>query len=89
MGPKQVGAGAKIGSLATGYEADISIFRRNGKESAPLLARTPDVSLVMRSGTPLYGDQNVVNDVMGNSTAAKWTFAELPTVCGKRFRFDD
>jgi len=78
-GAEALGAGTKIGTLATGYEADISIFRRNGKKSyrAIIEARTPDVSLVMRSGTLLYGDQNVIKDVLGDASGC-----EMLDVCG-------
>ncbi|HET9620828.1 MAG TPA: lamin tail domain-containing protein [Kofleriaceae bacterium] len=48
----------KIGTLAQGKVADISIFAAHGKSPfrAVLEAESKDVALVMRAGKPLYGD---------------------------------
>ena len=53
---------SKIGSLATGLLADISIFAANGKEPyrSIIEAQPQDVVLVMRGGQVLYGDDAVI-----------------------------
>ena len=54
---------AKIGSLATGHLADISVFAGNGKPPfrSVIEAQPQDVALVMRAGTVLYGDDAAVS----------------------------
>ncbi len=51
-----------IGSLATGYFADISIFTAHGKTAyrSVIEAQAADVALVMRAGKVLYGDDATV-----------------------------
>ncbi len=52
-----------IGTLATGHEADLAVFVGTGKPNpfrAVIEAEPKDVALVMRGGTVLYGDANVV-----------------------------
>ena len=50
-----------IGVLATGHQADISIFAGHGKDYRAVIDAAPaDVALVMRGGKVLYGDDNLV-----------------------------
>lgn len=53
---------AKIGSLAPGLEADISVFDATGREgySALFDGEPASVALVLRSGAALYGDEDTV-----------------------------
>lgn len=52
----------KIGLLAAGHVADITIFRGNGSASfrSVIDAKPQDVALVLRGGTVLYGDTDLV-----------------------------
>ncbi len=51
----------KIGTLAAGKVADISIFAAHGKTyGAVVAAENKDVAMVMRGGKVLYGDDGVV-----------------------------
>jgi imidazolonepropionase-like amidohydrolase len=51
-----------IGVLAAGHLADISIFAGHGKSYRAVIEAAPaDVSLVMRGGKVLYGDDNLVS----------------------------
>ncbi len=54
---------AHLGTLATGYYADISVFAANGKAPfrSMIQAAPEDVALVLRGGTALYGDDAVVS----------------------------
>ena len=68
---------AVIGQLAVGYVADISVFA--GEQQATpfrsvIAAQAQDVALVMRGGTTLYGDDNVVG--------ALATGCDAVSVCG-------
>lgn len=68
----------KIGTLAEGREADISIFAKSGSAAyrAVLDADPEDVVLVMRGGTPLYGDEGLMTN-LGATTGC-----EALDVCG-------
>jgi cysteine-rich repeat protein len=54
-----------IGTLAVGKVADVSIFNgaTNTDYRAILNAQAQDVAMVMRGGTVLYGDENIVQTV--------------------------
>jgi cytosine/adenosine deaminase-related metal-dependent hydrolase len=60
---KVVKMDSKIGTLATGQVADITIVAGNGKAPfrSVIEAAPADVALVLRAGTPLYGDDAVVS----------------------------
>ena len=62
-GAKATGMDAYIGSLSTGKTADIAIFMRNGlgPYEAVVKGNPEDVSLVLRGGDVLSGDENLVN----------------------------
>ncbi len=68
----------KIGTLAEGREADISIFAKSGSAAyrAVLDADPEDVVLVMRGGKPLYGDEGLMTN-LGATTGC-----EALDVCG-------
>lgn len=74
-----VGAGNVVGQLTAGYVADIAIF--DGKTSkdhrAVVDAGVEDVSLVLRGGKPLYGDDELMT---GLGAGACETFSG--NVCG-------
>ena len=67
-----------IGTIATGLVADLAIFdaRTNVDHRAVIDAQAADVVLVLRSGTPLYGD-TVLMDVLPNAGAG----CDLIDVC--------
>lgn len=69
----------RIGSLAVGMEADIAIF--NGAEhkgyQAAIFGAPKDVALVMRGGTPLYGDATVIDGLKAPASC------ESLDVCGE------
>ena len=60
------GAGSQIGLLAPGYVADVAIF--DGSEHpayrAIIEGEPSDVQLVMRAGTPLFGDAAVIEGLV-------------------------
>jgi imidazolonepropionase-like amidohydrolase len=61
----------QIGVLAQGMLADISVFAPQSGLSpfeAVVNAQPQDVALVMRAGTTLYGDDNIVTGLAANST---------------------
>jgi large repetitive protein len=68
----------KIGVLATGRAADISIFNAHGHKDfrAVIDAQPQDVALVMRAGKVLYGDSATVTTIPGA------TGCDTITVCG-------
>ena len=55
--------GDVLGTLATGYVADIAIFDGsvNTDFRAIVAGKPQNVALVMRAGTPIYGDQNILS----------------------------
>lgn len=59
----------KIGVLAAGKVADISIFNAKGKDfyRAVIDAKPEDVVMVMRGGKILYGDKGVVDGLKGSA----------------------
>ncbi len=68
-----------LGMLKPGYVADIAVFdgTTNKGYRAVIDATPPDVALVLRGGTPLYGD-----DALVTSTAVGGTTCEALDVCG-------
>jgi large repetitive protein len=74
----EMGFGNQIGSIAVGMVADIVIFATTGAKdfSVPINAASEDVALVLRGGTPLYGDALLVQAAGGPSTC------EAMTMCG-------
>ena len=63
---------SQLGTLATGKLADISIFAGQSGMTpfqAVLNAQPQDVVLVLRGGTPLYGDDAVITALAANATA--------------------
>jgi hypothetical protein len=77
-GATEMGFGNQIGSIAVGMVADIVIFATSGAKdfSVPINAASEDVALVLRGGTPLYGDALLVQAAGGPSTC------EAMTMCG-------
>ncbi|HEX8791175.1 MAG TPA: amidohydrolase family protein, partial [Polyangiaceae bacterium] len=55
---KSVGFGTQIGTIAPGMVADLVVFAATANKdfSAVVQASNEDVALVLRGGTPLYGD---------------------------------
>jgi hypothetical protein len=71
---------SQLGSLAPNMLADVSLFRENAASNgfrAVLLAQTEDVVLVMRGGTPLYGNSDVLAS-LGSGDGV----CEVLDVCG-------
>jgi len=64
---KSVGFGTQIGTIAPGMVADLVVFATTGNKdfSAVVQASNEDVALVLRGGTPLYGDSLLVQAVGG------------------------
>jgi cytosine/adenosine deaminase-related metal-dependent hydrolase len=62
-GAVSLGVEDQLGRIDTGYIADITVFQRNGKAGyrAVLEANPEDVSLVLRGGKVLYGEQGLVS----------------------------
>src|SRR5580698_4171087 len=77
---KLAGVGDKIGVLAAGYAADITVFARRGESALmALLDAVPgSVRLVVVGGKPMLGDSNLMQKLL---PAKK---LETATVCGFR-----
>jgi hypothetical protein len=75
-----VASGDKIGTLKTGYFADITVW--NGKDKQPfdavIRARTEDVALVLRAGLVLHGEGDLVDALSPDGGAG----CETLDVCG-------
>ena len=76
-----VGAQKQLGQLRAGFLGDIAIFSAVEKEPyrAVIEANVDDTILVLRAGTPLYGDSVLVKNVGGSE-------CETLTVCNVRKR---
>ncbi len=74
-----VGGETAIGMLKPGYVADISVFRDTAGDDhrAVIGANVDDVVLVLRGGTPLYGD-----DALLDTTEVGGQGCETFDVCG-------
>jgi large repetitive protein len=74
---------AALGTLATGKTADIAIFdqRTNAGYLAMLKGRSQDVALVMRGGSPLFGDAELVAGLTSQDAGC-----ETMDVCGSSKR---
>lgn len=70
---KSVGFGAQIGTLAPGMVADLVVFATSGNKdwSAVVQASNEDVALVLRAGTPLYGDTLLVQAAGGTGSTCE------------------
>ena len=71
-------AGNEIGSLASGFYADLLLIRKTGTDpyQALLQAGPADVRLVMIGGKPVYGDADLMDRLLPQRTL------EELTVCG-------
>ena len=80
-----VGAKYVTGQLTPGYEADIAIFdgTTDHDHRAVINAGVEDVALVLRGGTPLYGDTALMNDPVIGGTGCETINAGVGDVCGK------
>ena len=69
-----MGAERVTGLLLPGRAADIAIFagKTNKDHRAVVAAELSDVVLVLRGGTPLYGDEAVVDDLRPGCEAMTW-----------------
>ncbi len=76
---------AKLGVLATGHLADIAIFNgaTNQDHRAVIAAQPQDVVLVMRAGTPLYGDANIITGLGTASCDAVTVCSAAKSICLK------
>ena len=76
-----------IGALRVGAYADLALFAPPAEPKRPyravLEAEPADVLMVMRGGTPLYGDDNVVTGLLADGAKACDTIG----VCGSAKRF--
>ena len=66
------GAGAVVGRLAEGYAADLVVFAARGREAhrAVIEADVPDVQLVLRGGTVMTGDADLVQALRADAGTA-------------------
>jgi cytosine/adenosine deaminase-related metal-dependent hydrolase len=69
-GAKALGVGDQLGQITEGYIADIAIFAADTGEDyrAVLDAGVSDVRLVMRGGTPLVGDRDLVEGIRSDAS---------------------
>ena len=72
-----LGLSDRIGSIEEGYIADLVIYQAGGRDPyrAVIEASPEKVSLVLRGGTALYGDENIINGLSMQS-------CEVEDVCG-------
>ncbi|MEO6572388.1 MAG: amidohydrolase family protein, partial [Polyangiaceae bacterium] len=80
-----VGADKAIGMLKKGYLADLAIFDGTTSKDyrAVIDAGVEDVALVLRGGTPLYGDDALVSSAVFGGAACELI---TPDVCGQQKR---
>jgi len=80
-GARALGVGDRVGRLAEGYAADIAIFDGSDRDAygAVVGADDTDVELVMRGGTPLYGDETTVERIVGQESTSRCSSID---VCG-------
>lgn len=85
------GAEDQIGLIKEGRIADLAIFDGSNNEHyrAVIDAETTDVALVLRGGEPLYGDANIIGDLVPAGEAGLCeTFdmcgASMKSVCAER-----
>ncbi len=78
------GIGDKIGSLKTGYMADVAIFdgSKSKDHRAVIDAGVEDVVLVLRGGTVLYGDTALLSDAAIGAADCEDINAGTGDVCG-------
>lgn len=76
-----MGAGEQIGTLNEGYFADIVIFDGsvNTDYRAVIDANVDDISLILRAGEPLLGDENVIGNLV---PTADLQLCEQLDLCG-------
>ena len=72
-----LGFGDILGRLAPGYWGDIAVFERGARrDHRAVIEGAPErIALVIRGGKPLYGDNSVINTLVGTS-------CDLLDVCG-------
>ncbi len=67
---RAAGVDDRLGALEVGYVGDIVVFEAGEADEyrAVIDAEPKDVALVLRAGTPLYGDADVVGGLEGGSS---------------------
>jgi len=72
------GSDTSIGSVATGFYADLLLIRKTGKDpyEALLHLEAADVRLVMVGGVPIYGDRDLMQQLLPGKQL------ELVAICG-------
>ena len=72
-----LGFGDVLGRLAPGYWGDIAVFERGAHhDHRAVIEGAPErIALVIRGGKPLYGDNSVINTLVGTS-------CDVLDVCG-------
>jgi len=77
------GFDTQIGSLEAGKVADVAVFdaRTNADYRAVIAAGVEDVRLVLRGGTPLYGDADLVAALTTTTCAALDVCGNARVVC--------
>lgn len=80
-GARALGVGDRVGRLQQGYAADIALFDGRERDAfrAVVDAEASDVHMVMRGGTPLYGDQSIIDKAIDANDASQCTQVD---VCG-------
>ncbi|RME53794.1 MAG: hypothetical protein D6795_04975 [Deltaproteobacteria bacterium] len=78
---ESLGMPERIGRLAVGYEADITVIAGSGSPYAALVgAEVEDVRLVFLAGRPLYGDDAIMRGALRFTDPQDW--CEPLDVCG-------
>ncbi len=80
-----MGAEHKLGLIDPGYVADITIFDSRGRSPyrAVIDADIDEISLVMRGGEPLYGDAQLIEDLVSDDDLDG---CEMLDVCDRQRR---
>ena len=76
-------ADGKIGTLAPGQVADVAIFDESSNDAyrAVVAADPADVALVMRGGTPLYGEDTVISALTSGTCDSLDVCGSARSVC--------
>ena len=78
---ESLGMPERIGRLAVGYEADVTVIAGSGSPYAALVnAEVEDVRLVFLAGRPLYGDDAIMRGALRFTDPNDW--CEPLDVCG-------
>ena len=81
-----MGVSDRLGYIEEGYIADLVIYQSGGRDPyRTVLEASPDrVSLVMRGGAPLYGDEAIINGLSSQGCETENVCGVSKSICSQR-----